>query len=393
MVKLLLDVFGANAEINSAQSREGKKRRAIKCYHVNARLSEGIADIGRMRPSKILLLLCYCFQAIFYRFRFGMEDFYYVPANPGRAALYRDWMVMLLCRPFFKRLIFHWHAVGLGEWLTTTASPVERAITGWLLGRPDLSIVLAEFNREDASALKSKQIAVVPNGIPDPCPDFEASVRNQPREASQQEQDFNGGNAVSQGEKPGAKLRTFRVLYIGLCLREKGLFDAVEAIGIANEKLQKGPDRIQLSVAGTFYRAEEQEAFEKRIQEADLHREGPLIRYLGFVGGKEKDRLFRESDCICFPTYYSAESFGLVLVEAMAYGLPIVTTNWRMIPEILPPGYQGITEPRAPEQLAQGFIRAMGEEGRPLRQRFLEKYEMERFGDGVESALLSLDKQ
>ena len=48
------------------------------------------------------------------------------------------------------------------------------------------------------------------------------------------------------------------------------------------------------------------------------------MRYCGFVAGEEKRRLFRESDCFCFPTYYPAESFGIVVIEAMAFELPVV---------------------------------------------------------------------
>jgi len=46
-----------------------------------------------------------------------------------------------------------------------------------------------------------------------------------------------------------------------------------------------------------------------------------LVEYCGFVTGAEKSRLFREADVFCFPTYYPAESFGLVVLEAMAHGL------------------------------------------------------------------------
>ena len=49
-----------------------------------------------------------------------MKNFYYVPAPGKRVALYRDWLVMLLCRPFFKNIILHWHAAGLAKWLETS---------------------------------------------------------------------------------------------------------------------------------------------------------------------------------------------------------------------------------------------------------------------------------
>ena len=43
----------------------------------------------------------------------------------------------------------------------------------------------------------------------------------------------------------------------------------------------------------------------------------------------------------CLPTFYEAETFGIVLVEAMSLGLPVVATRWRGIPEIVDDGKTG----------------------------------------------------
>lgn len=81
----------------------------------------------------------------------------------------------------------------------------------------------------------------------------------------------------------------------------------------------------------------------------------PSVSYRGFVSGEEKARLFCESDVFCFPTYYPGETFGLVIAEAMAFGLPVLTTKWRGLPELLPPSYPWIVEPRSPERLAEAL--------------------------------------
>ena len=36
----------------------------------------------------------------------------------------------------------------------------------------------------------------------------------------------------------------------------------------------------------------------------------------------------------------------------MAFGLPIVTTRWRSLPEMLPPNYPGLVDSQSPEQIA-----------------------------------------
>ena len=50
------------------------------------------------------------------------------------------------------------------------------------------------------------------------------------------------------------------------------------------------------------------------------------------------------------------------LHEAMAYGLSIITTCWRNIPDVMPANYSGLVEPRSPKQIA-----AMLYEDRHLR--------------------------
>ncbi len=114
MVQLMLEGLGGDAR---KRKPAAPNPHGITCYHVNARFSRGLEDVGTFQGVKIFLIFWFCLQAIWLRFRHGVQNFYYVPAPGKRVALYRDWLVMLLCRPFFKNVILHWHAAGLGKWL------------------------------------------------------------------------------------------------------------------------------------------------------------------------------------------------------------------------------------------------------------------------------------
>lgn len=281
-------------------------------FHIDPQLSRTSAEVGRWQLRKLFNLLGACVRALRVRMKHGPMAFYYVPAPAKRGALYRDWLVMLLCRPAFGPLILHWHAVGLGEWLQAPSRALERGITQLLLGRAALSIVLDPALAGDAALLAPRRIAIVPNGIADPAPDW-----------------------VPSGRPAGAPLRC---LFLGLCSAEKGLFDLVDAMERAN---RSAPTPLAtLTVAGAFAREEEQLRFAHHA----AVRSG-LARWIGPVHGEAKEAAFREADVFCFPTRYPHEGQPLVLLEALAHDLPVVATNWRAIPGMLPADGVQLVEP------------------------------------------------
>ena len=343
-VKLMLDNFGGNR-------RKWKFRKqppnhfGIECYHVNARFSKTLEDIGEVRIGKILLILFYCLQAIWCRFRYGVENFYYVPAPGKPVALYRDWLVMLVCRPFFKHIIFNWRAAGLAKWLETAVSIHTRSFTYRLMKNADLSIVLSDFNRHDAEKLTAQRTVVVAGGIPDLCPQFETEIlpRRRARIAGWKKILSGDFQNASDGDK------TVNVLYLALVSRQKGAFDAVEGVALANEN---SPLRFRLTVIGGFASKTEETELHELIRRRGLQN---AVEILGFVSAERKNQALRDADLFCFPTYYLAEGQPANLIEALAF----VTTRWRAIPEMLPQAenYPGLVNPKSPEQIADALMR------------------------------------
>jgi glycosyltransferase involved in cell wall biosynthesis len=165
-VQRMLNGFGGDAR----KPRDGAAARngyGIECYHINARFSKRPEDISKFQGGKPFRILFYCLQAIWCRFRYDANNFYYVPTAGGRIALYCDWLVMLVCRPFFKRIIFHWQNAGLAKWLETVVQIRTRSVTYRLMKNADLSIVLSEGGRRDAEKLMPLRVATVDGVTPD----------------------------------------------------------------------------------------------------------------------------------------------------------------------------------------------------------------------------------
>ena len=394
MVKLMLDGMGGDCRHRPPGSPHPL---GIECYHVNARFSRGLEEVGAFKSGKLFLIFWFWLQVLWCRYRYGVENFYYVPAPGKRVAVYRDWLVMLLCRIFFKRLILHWHAAGLSQWLEMETSGLARALNYRLFRPVDLSIVISAFNRADGEKLASHQIRVVPNGIPDPCPDFETAVLPRRLARLAVRTQWLGGQTPSASElaSAGEQPQVVKVLYLAHCMREKGLFDTLEAVALANQQLvrEQSPLRLHLTVAGEFVRPEEKAEFEFRLTRPDIQCDYAgetkcCVTYVGFVGGERKRQVFVESDLFCFPTYYSAESFGLVAVEAMAFGLPVVATRWRSLKTMFPADYPGLVPPQAPQEVAAALLRLLPvESGERLRTHFLAHYTVEKFLSHLAAAL------
>jgi glycosyltransferase involved in cell wall biosynthesis len=365
----------------------------IECYHVNARLSKKLEDIGDLRIGKFILLLGYCLQAVWCRFRHGVTTMYYIPAPGKPSALYRDWMVMLICRWVFKKIVLHWHAAGLAHWLETAVQMRTRSWTYRFMKQVDLSIVLSQYNRADAEKIFSRQIRVVSNGIPDPCPEFERQVlaRRKARFAARRK--LLAGQTLTEDDMQhtGGTPNVVRVLYLAHCTREKGLFDTIAGVVLARQRLaeRKFAVSLRLQIAGTFVSVEAKTEFERLLAQPGM---GDLVEYFGFVSGEQKNRLLREADLFCFPTYYENENQPVNLIEAMAFGLPILTTRWRSVPELFPANYPGLIDIRSPEQIANVMPALMaGEAGDGFRDIFLRNFTLERYLTGLAEAFARVE--
>jgi glycosyltransferase involved in cell wall biosynthesis len=358
-------------------------------FHVNARLSEDMEDVGSWRIGKLFLLLGYIFQSWWLRLTQAPDILYYVPAPAKRSAIYRDWLVLILVAPLFRARVYHWHSIGLGQWVVESVKlglirRSEAAVTRRLYAQNELSIVLTEQGRGDAEIFSPRRINVVPNGIPDPCPDFAKALL--PLRLSR---------ARERKEK---KTPIFELLFLAHATRAKGLFDAIEAVARANAHFAAGPvgEEIRLTVAGAFLSHEEEQLFQERIRREDAllpSRTGPAVVYAGYAGPEEKDRLLRASDALCFASYFPNEAQPVSVIEALAYGLPVILSRWRGLPDMVSPLLAHLTEPNDPASLTQALSLVIQETRfEEYRNWYLERYSLPAFRHHLRDAFFLLSK-
>lgn len=111
------------------------------------------------------------------------------------------------------------------------------------------------------------------------------------------------------------------ILFSGTLYEGKGFLDLIKAFSLIASEHQDW----KLIFAGNG----EIERGTKLAEELGIRNQ---VDFLGWVTGFEKDKVFRESSIFCLPSY--AEGFPMAVLDAWAYGLPVVTTPVGGIPDI-----------------------------------------------------------
>jgi len=112
---------------------------------------------------------------------------------------------------------------------------------------------------------------------------------------------------------------------------------------------------------------------EQRLKEFAKKESIKDVSFLGFIPNDELEKYYEKSKI--FVMHSTFEIFGLVFLEAMYHGTPIVSTNVGAIPEVLNYGEFGIiVKPMDPEKLAKGILRILDDE--KLYNDFQKKYEL-----------------
>jgi len=92
------------------------------------------------------------------------------------------------------------------------------------------------------------------------------------------------------------------------------------------------------------------------------------VDFVGFATAKDKPRYYASCDIFCAPSI-ARESFGIVLLEAMASGKPVVASNIPGYASVMTNEQEGLlVVPRDPQAIALALVRALADA--ELRRRF-----------------------
>ncbi len=275
----------------------------IELIHVPMAFSRLTSEIGSFRFRKLAHLAQVLTAILIARLRTGATVLYYPPADANLVPVVRDLVLLIPTRWLFRHTVFHFHAAGLYAIYPRLPKPLQ-PLFRLAYNKPDLAIFTTTATSAETAHLNARSTAIIPCGVPD----HSSSVDDEPQSSS------------SFHEAP-------IILFAGIICEAKGILVLLEACRI----LRQAGTPFRLVCMGSFLPS----AFEQEVKY--IVRDGNLESNVDFVGvltGEEKHHAFSTADIFCFPSHYPAESFGVVLIEAMSYWLPIVATDWRGIPEV-----------------------------------------------------------
>ena len=161
--------------------------------------------------------------------------------------------------------------------------------------------------------------------------------------------------------------------FVGRVDAEKGIIEAIDIALRAGRRL-----RIAAKVGNL---ARQRDYYEQVFRPA-LQRAGRSIEYLGELQPAERDQLFAESYATLMPGAWP-EPFGLVSIESLACGTPVLARRVGALPEIIREGVDGFF---GDDAVAMAFFadRLGGLDRREIRERVIERFSAARMTDRYE---------
>ena len=326
----------------------------FELIHLDTADRRGLSNVGLFDWDNIVLALKHGLK--FLRLVIAKNpDIVYMPIAQNIPGYLRDGLFLVSSRVLHKRVVVHLHGSEFRDFYFRVSGWMKFLIR-WTLEKVRRGIVLSPTMKsllEDF--LPSERIVVVPNGI-------------EPMKTKSDKR----------------KSEAFNILYLGTLMRSKGFQEVVYS---APYVVVKKPD-VNFILAGEHCYPEELRAAHEFIVEHQLQQ---FISMPGVVFGEEKKKYLEEADIFVFPPI-APEGQPLVILEAMAAGLPVITTNQGAISETVIDGVNGfIVPPNNPQVIAEKIILLCNSNlrarmGQASRDRFIRHYTLDRWlGDMMQA--------
>jgi glycosyltransferase involved in cell wall biosynthesis len=177
-------------------------------------------------------------------------------------------------------------------------------------------------------------------------------------------------NGIDVASFPLIERKGEHVVFLGRMNPEKGVAEAVEVARRIGRKLL---------IAAKCDEEAEEKYFEERIRPYLSDR----AVFIGDVDGAEKREFLGRASALLFPIQWE-EPFGLVMVEAMACGTPVLATRRGSVPEVVEQGVTGFVCDDL-DEMVDAYAHVGELAPARIRERAFERFDGSRMTDGYEA--------
>ena len=181
-------------------------------------------------------------------------------------------------------------------------------------------------------------------------------------------------NGLSLEDSPFVAQPGDDLCFVGRIDPEKGVIEAMEVARRAGRRLR---------IAAKIGNVPRQRAYYENVFKPALAKAGSYVEFLGELEVAERDRLFAESAATVMPGAWP-EPFGLVSIESLACGTPVLARRVGALPEIIREGVDGFF---GDDVAALAFYadRISGLDRAGIRERVVERFSASRMTDSYEA--------
>ena len=153
---------------------------------------------------------------------------------------------------------------------------------------------------------------------------------------------------------PSEGFQIGNLLYVGTIEKRKGLLYLIEALSIYRH--QKPNQHISLDIVGKVIDNEYAELLHNKAEENGL---ADIVHFRGRVSNQELENLYRQAEIFTFPSLL--EGYGIVLVEALNRGVPIIAFDNSAMPYTVKNGRNGfLAENKSASSFAEKLLLLVG---------------------------------
>ena len=343
------------AKVGDFISESQKLQEVYECKFITIKSSDTIGDIGKVNFKKLYLVVELYLKVLFALIVFRPDKIYYTASVSG-IAFYRDLLVSTLWKIYEKMttvdVYYHYHTKGIDKFVFSSSRNLK--LTNFFLKNVNV-VLLSPLLEKDIEQISTyKKILYLPNGVED-------KMGNE--------------NFLKYVEAKYNKDSTIHILYLAHMMKDKGYWEVLEM-------LQAMPlNNVHCHFAGSWQNKANEKEFFDFIKQHNLENK---ITYHGFVRSERKDKLFRNANILVYPS--KNEAFGLAIVEAFSYGIPVLATNEGSIPYIIDEKSGIVISdlenlPNAFEKMLDNFVNK--ETAKYCRQRYLDNFSLELFENNI----------